>query len=150
MSEAPQEAQEAPQETSTVLGEALAPPENPEGSEGHTGDTFPREYVEQLRAESAGYRVRAKRADTLAEMLVTSMARETGRLIDASDLTFDEGMLDQAGLPSPEKVSEAVEALLVAKPHLARIRLTGSVGQGAQVQPAAMEGLGVMLRRAAG
>lgn len=88
-------------------------------------DTFPREYVEQLRQENGRYRQRAQRADELAHRLHAEMVRATGRLADPADLEFDEDHL-----ADPDKLTAAVDELLEAKPHLASRRPAGDIGQG--------------------
>lgn len=89
-------------------------------------ETFPREYVQQLRKESAGYRERAQQTDQLAERLHTALVAATGRLQDASDLPFDQAHLDDADM-----LSAAIDELLERKPHLKSRRVVGDVGQGA-------------------
>src|SRR5699024_8471069 len=88
-------------------------------------DTFPREYVEQLRDENAKYRKRAQRSDQLAQRLHTALVEATGSLQDPTDLAFDESHLDD-----PEALQQAIDELLAAKPHLAARRPRGDVGQG--------------------
>ncbi|MGO2166665.1 hypothetical protein [Corynebacterium casei] len=88
-------------------------------------ETFPRSYVEKLRKEAAGHRDRAKRADDLAQRLHTTLVEATGRLADARDLPFDESHLDD-----PAALSEAIDALLADKPHLATRKPMGNIGQG--------------------
>ena len=58
-----------------------------------------------------------------------SSISDDGRLVDASDLPFSDGLLDDDGMPNAEKVREAVEALAANKPQLAAIRPTGDVGR---------------------
>lgn len=99
---------------------ATEPVNEPEDS-----DTFPRSYVEKLRKEAAGHRDRAKRADDLAQRLHTALVEGTGRLADARDLPFDESHLDD-----PAALSEAIDALLADKPHLATRKPMGNIGQG--------------------
>lgn len=89
-------------------------------------ETFPREYVQKLRDESAKYRQRAGRTDELAKRLHTSLVAATGRLADPSDLPYDEAHLDDE-----EALTAAVDALLASKPHLASRKPMGDVGQGA-------------------
>jgi len=89
-------------------------------------ETFPRDYVEKLRRESAGYRDKAKRADDLATRLHTALVSATGRLADPTDLPYDEAHLDD-----PEDLERAISDLLSRKPHLASRRVAGDVGQGA-------------------
>src|SRR4249919_3487527 len=72
-----------------------------------TGETFPRSYVEELRAENQRYRERGKRADELARRLHTALVAATGRLADPSDLPFDE-----AHLADPDALAAAVDDLL--------------------------------------
>lgn len=88
-------------------------------------ETFPRSYVEKLRKEAAGHRDRAKRADDLAQRLHVATVEATGRLADARDLPFDESHLDD-----PVALSEAIDALLADKPHLATRKPSGNIGQG--------------------
>ncbi|MFV2143214.1 hypothetical protein [Isoptericola sp. G70] len=89
-------------------------------------ETFPREYVQKLRDESAKYRQRAGKTDELAKRLHTSLVAATGRLADPSDLPYDEAHLDDE-----EALTAAVDALLASKPHLASRKPMGDVGQGA-------------------
>lgn len=111
-------------------------------------ETFDREYVQKLRDEAAGHRVKAKRSDALAAALVTAQAALTGRLADPTDLPFTDDLLDEDGLVDDEKVRAAVDALLERKPHLAARRPTGDVGQGARPE-AEVVGLASLLRRGA-
>lgn len=89
------------------------------------GDTFPRAYVEKLRAQNARYRERSRNADELAHRLHTELVRATGRLADPGDLEFDPEHLADA-----DTLTTAIDALLAAKPHLASRRPTGEIGQG--------------------
>lgn len=88
-------------------------------------ETFPRSYVEKLRKEAAGHRDRAKRADDFAARLHTALVDATGRLADARDLPFEESHLDD-----PVALSEAIDAVLADKPHLATRKPMGNIGQG--------------------
>ncbi|MCV7191877.1 hypothetical protein H7I02_03565 [Mycolicibacterium brumae] len=103
-------------------GHAPQPLEAPNSVE---AETFPREFVEQLRKENGKYRTRAQRADQLAHRLHTELVRATGRLADPSDLEFDPAHLDD-----PDALVAAVDELLAAKPHLASRRPVGDAGQG--------------------
>jgi hypothetical protein len=89
-------------------------------------ETFTREYVQQLRDEAAGHRVRARDRDALAQRLHGALVAATGRLADPSDLPFDE-----AHLTDEVALTAAIDALLERKPHLASRRPRGDVGQGA-------------------
>ncbi|MCG7426033.1 hypothetical protein MHY20_00105 [Helcobacillus sp. ACRRO] len=88
-------------------------------------ETFPREYVEKLRNEAAQYRTRAKRADEYAERLHVALVDATGRLADPTDLPFNPDHLEDT-----EALTEAIDALLERKPHLASRTPYGDVGQG--------------------
>jgi hypothetical protein len=94
------------------------------------GDTFPRDYVEKLRGESAKHRTEAKtqtdRAEALAGRLHLALVTAAGRLADPSDLPFN-----AAHLESDEALSAAIDELLERKPHLASRRVAGDIGQGA-------------------
>ena len=112
--------------------ETVAPPEEPDveaapdGHQPEEAETFPRSYVEKLRRESAGYRERAQRGDTIAQRLHNELVRATGRLADPTDLAFDEAHLD-----APDALAAAVDDLLARKPHLASRKPMGDIGQGA-------------------
>ena len=106
-------------------------------------DTFPREYVQQLRDENAKHRTRAQRADDLAKRLHTSLVAATGRLADPTDLAFDE-----AHLEDPAELESAIDQLVASKPHLASRRPTGDVGQGVSPEASSVSLAGI-LRNAA-
>lgn len=88
-------------------------------------ETFPRSVVEKLRQENGRYRQRAGQADAYAARLHTELVRATGRLADPADLEFDAAHLDDA-----EALTEAIDALLADKPHLASRTPRGDIGQG--------------------
>lgn len=132
------EANETESTEQTESTETPSGDETPESSP--EGDTFPREYVEKLRKENAGYRDKAKRADDLAQQLHLARVTATGRLADPTDLPYDEALLDD------EALSAAIEDLLGRKPHLASRRVVGDIGQGAGEPNAADVDLGGMLR----
>lgn len=90
-------------------------------------ETFPREYVEKLRGQNAKYRDRAKTAEGYANRLHTELVRATGRLADPTDLPFDADHLEDS-----DALTEAIDELLEAKPHLASRRPAGDIGQGAR------------------
>lgn len=105
-------------------------PKGPEGAadtQEPTGEpeTFPREYVEKLRKENAGYRDKAKKTDDYAQQLHAALVKETGRLADPTDLPFNPEHLDD-----PAALAAAVDTLLTTKPHLASRKPTGDIGQG--------------------
>jgi hypothetical protein len=125
----------------------------PEGDE--QPETFSREYVEGLRSENASLRVRAKRADELHTRLLDAVVREgtAGVLEDPDDVWRDrevDAFLDDAGLPSVERVREVAQELAKSKPHLARRRPTGHIDQGAKTEQLEAVSLAARLREAAG
>lgn len=102
----------------------------PEGSDlksEQDPETFPREYVQDLRSENARYRDKAKTADQLAQRLHVALVAATGRLADPTDLPFDESHLADDG----DALTAAIDDLLERKPHLKSRRVVGDVGQGA-------------------
>lgn len=119
-----------------------AEPVDPE-DQGDEGATFPRDYVEKLRRESARYRDRARSADVLGQRLHTELVRATGRLADPSDLAFDETHLED-----PDALASAIEDLLARKPHLASRRPTGEIGQGATKSAPSVDLAGLLRKRA--
>jgi hypothetical protein len=109
-----------------------------------TADTFPREYVEELRRENARYRERARNADTYAKRLHTELVRATDRLADPTDLEFSEDHLDD-----PDALAAAVDDLLTRKPRLASRRPVGEIGRGASPPAASSVDLAALLRQRA-
>lgn len=103
--------------------EATAEQAEPANDEQITEDTFAREYVEELRQENAMYRTRAKEVDALKAQLFDARVKLDGRLQDATDLPFDESLLD-AGL------EDAITNLIASKPHLAKRKPQGDIGAG--------------------
>lgn len=89
-------------------------------------ETFDKAYVDKLKSESAGNRIKAKKATEYATRLHTEIVRATGRLADPSDLEFSEEHLEDA-----DKLNASIDALLEAKPHLkAPKKIDGDIGQG--------------------
>ena len=127
--------EEVETETATEETETDAEPEDAE--------TFTREYVENLRDESAKYRTRAKDRDDLAERLHTSLVAATGRLADPSDLTFDNDHLTD-----PDALTTAIDDLLTRKPHLGSRKPSGDIGQGATGSTEAVDLAGMLRARA--
>lgn len=97
-------------------------------------DTFPREYVENLRKEAAEHRTgriaAEERADAAMSRLRLAAIHSATRdvLADPFDLPWSDDMADEDGWPDAEKITEAAAALVEAKPHMGRV--TGDVGQG--------------------
>ena len=106
-----------------------APGAQPDGNTGDSPDTFPRDYVEGLRKESAGYRDRAKtaedNAEALSKRLHMELVKATGRLENAADLPYDAAHLDDL-----DGLGAALDALLTDRPYLAKRVVTGDAGQG--------------------
>lgn len=103
-------------------------------------DTFPREYVERLRTESAGYRTRA---NDLATELHALRVESLGLLADPEDLPYG------PGLDTLEAVEAAAEDLVARKPHLKARRIGGNIGQHQQsAGPATVSLMGMMRKNA--
>jgi hypothetical protein len=114
-------------------------------------DTFPREYVQRLRDEAAGHRIKAQRADEAVARLtlatITTMTADV--LADPTDLQVTDDLLDEDGWPDPEKIKAAAQELVARKPHLATRRPQGDIGQGARGDEVETVGLAALLRAGA-
>lgn len=116
-------------------------------------DTFPRAYVESLRAEAAEHRTGRTAAEERSEAALSrlrlaaihSATRDV--LADPTDLQWSDDMTDEEGWPDAEKISAAASALVEAKPHLGRVR--GDVGQGYRSTESTSVDLAGMLRAGA-
>lgn len=99
-------------------------------------DSFPRNVVEALRRESAGYRDRAKaaeaRADELARALFTARVAATGKLENPAEIAYNGDILDDA-----DAITQAIEAAITDRPYIKARKVTGSVGQGSRGEDAA-------------
>ncbi|AFJ35474.1 MULTISPECIES: hypothetical protein [Mycobacterium] len=87
------------------------------------------EALAKVRREAKNLRDRAKtaeaRVDELSRELFALKVSALDKLADATDLAYDPDLLDD------DKLAEAVDALVAAKPHMAKPRKpNGSVGQG--------------------
>lgn len=141
-------------------GDALAGEQNdqaPEGQNDPAGvseapsdapDVFSREYVTGLRDEAKTQRLRARDAETerdrLREHLWVARVDALGLLADPTDLPVDVDALDD-----PDAIRAAADALLARKPHLARRRAVGNIGQH-DVSESGGFSLASVLARAAG
>ncbi len=136
-----------PNPTPEPVGDGGAQGTGPEGDP----DTFPRDYVEKLREESAKYRTKAQRADEAVSKLTTTMVASTtsGILADPTDLPVTADLLDEDGWPDPEKIEAAARDLVARKPHLASRRPAGDVGQGARGDEVETVSLAALLRAGA-
>jgi len=131
-------------ETEGVPNEQTLPTDEAEQTEEpEEPDTFPRSVVEKLRKENAGYREKAKKAETYARELFYARVAATGRLADADDLTFDEALLDDH-----DALLGAVEELVARKPHLASRKIRGDVGQGLSGGSSSVDLAGILRSRA--
>ena len=149
---------ETPQEALT--GDADAGEQTvqaPEGQDDSAGvseapsgdpDVFSREYVSELRDEAKTQRLRARDAETerdrLREHLWVARVDALGLLADPTDLPADVEALDD-----PDAIRAAVDDLLARKPHLARRRAVGDIGQHDVPEPSGFS-LASALARAAG
>lgn len=129
-----------PVETDEAQTTPETPEEAPEAPETEA-ETFPRAYVEKLRAEAAEARNKAKRVDALAREVFVSRVAATHRLADPADLPFDEAILDD-----PARLDAALDELLAAHPHYAARTPRGSVGQGTVSGASSTVDLAGMLR----
>lgn len=93
--------------------------------------SFPADYVQELRAEAAEYRTRSK---SMATQLVTAWAAADGRLLDPTDLPASAVEADDDGTVTRDAVTAAIDALVKAKPHLAKQR-PAPLPQGATTTP---------------
>lgn len=92
--------------------------------------TFPADYVTELRAEAAQHRTRAK---ALAAELVAAWAAADGRLVDPTDLPASAVDITDEGTVTRDTVTAAIDALVKAKPHLA-VQRPAPLPQGARPQ----------------
>jgi hypothetical protein len=130
--EQPEVASETPLEAPT---DATAEPE-----------TYSADYVRELRAEAAERRMKAKKIDVANERLVHAYAAQDGRLVDVGELAFDPGLLDDDGLVDPDKVKDAISALLTLKPYLTSARPLQPITQGVRADIPESPGLFALLR----
>jgi hypothetical protein len=143
------ENQTSPEGTEAATGTEAQPAatDAPASEPAASADTFPREYVEQLRAEAAEHRVKAQRAEDLsARLLAATKQNVVGDILRSTSDLPDGDYLDQDGLPDEAKIRAAAVELIQTKPWLARPR--GEVGQGPRPQPESVS-LGALLREAA-
>jgi hypothetical protein len=112
--------------------------ETPDASTEETNDTealeaktFPLDYVEKVRRESAGYRDRAKtaeaRADELARALFTARVTATGKVENPAEIAYNADILDDA-----DALSQAIDDAITERPYIKARKVTGSVGQGSR------------------
>src|ERR1700739_1432870 len=88
-------------------------------------ESFDREYVSKLRTENAKWRTRAQQTDELGRRLHAELVKATGGLADPADRAYDEKHLS-----APDKLPQAIDSLLEAKPHFKSRKPVGDIGQG--------------------
>jgi hypothetical protein len=107
-------------------------PEKGSGGPERDSDVFDRKYVEELRRESAEHRMKAKEADekltAFRDAYRAALLREASAGVLHDPIGWDDSFEGEDGLPDPEKMRAAAEALAEAKPWLGRPR--GDVGSG--------------------
>lgn len=119
-------------------------------SEDETVDSFPRSYVEKLRREAQSLRERAMSAEAAQEsvkelqrQLVLERVKADGRLVEASELPFDETYATD-----PEALTAAVTELLERKPYLSSQRFSSTLHQGATATDAGFSFVDALRRNA--
>lgn len=130
-------------ETEEELSVESSKLEDSKSANTETQETFPAEYVRQLRQEAAEARVKAKKADDYAKELFYARVGALGKLADATDIEYAEGLLDDH--PALER---AVDELISRKPHLAARVPRGDVGQGDRGGSADVDLAGMLRRNA--
>lgn len=99
-------------------------------------------YIEELKDEAIKNRHKAKRVDDANARMVRVIAASDGRLVDADLVPLSDTLLDDDGLVDPAKVTEAIDALLAAKPLLRKqVPSTPLPGQGAVTEAPAPAGI---------
>ena len=98
------------------------------GNDDELRQTFDRDYVERLRTKSAGYRLRAKEAESdranLQRQLFTERLQRLDLVVDVDAVPYDAELLDDEAA-----LVEHVEQLLESKPYLRKRQLGGDIGQ---------------------
>lgn len=93
--------------------------------------TYPAKIVQDLRKENAAYRERVRtaeaRVDELSRALFTARVAATGKLADPADLEFSADLLSD-----DNALNAAVDDLIAKRPHYAKRKIVGDVGQGRQ------------------
>ena len=119
--------QPAPAEDDEQQQPAPAEDDQDEGDGELEGESFPRSYVQRLRERSAGYRTKAKdleaRSAELERALFTERVRALDVLADPADLEFNADLLDD-----PDKLRDAVDALVSKSPHYRRRGTASNTG----------------------
>lgn len=112
---------------------------------------YSEEFVGSLRDEMARKRIAAReREDAANRRLVTMYAKTDGRLVDDEALVLSDELLGEDGLVDPEKVGQAIGALVEAKPYLAARRPTAALPLGVQQPAPDTPGLFGIIKRTTG
>lgn len=123
--------------------ELTTPETDSDVAEGESG--VERTPLEKARSEARNLRDRAKTAESrveeLSRALFTARVSATGSLSDATDLEYDAELVD-----NPEKLAEAIDALLASKPYLKARKVSGDVGQGGRGTDATPTDFSALLR----
>lgn len=100
------------------------------------------DYIESLKDEAIKNRHKAKKVDDANARMVRLVAASDGRLVDADLVPMSDTLLDDDGLVDPAKVTEAIDALLAAKPLLRKqVPSAPLPGQGAVTEAPAPKGI---------
>jgi hypothetical protein len=115
-----------PVETQQQLEQQETPPEEQQ----QEPKTYDEEYVKGLRDEAAQARLKAKQATTLETALREAVVSKVAGPIlqDTTTLEWSDEFNDENGMPNPDAIRKAAEALAAAKPTLSRVG--GPVMQG--------------------
>lgn len=120
---------EAPQSNEVDLAEVDTPDNGYDAAGGELEADSEPEALAKVRREAKNLRDRAKaaeaRVDELSREIFALKVAALDKLADPTDLTYSPELLND------DKLTGAVDALLSAKPHMAKPRKpNGSVGQG--------------------
>lgn len=103
--------------------------------------------VRALRDELAKRRIKAREQVTQAnQRLASAFIQADGRLIDSEALMVTDDLVGADGLVDGEKVTEAIDALLAAKPYLSAMKPSSPIVQGVQPQAPDDSGLFTFIR----
>ncbi len=127
-----QDIDETPENASTPIDADSAGGAGSDASAGENtddADTFPRDYVENLRQESKGYREKASaaeaRTDELSRALFAARVAATGKVENAAEIEYNADMLDDA-----DALNTAIDAAIEARPYIKTRKPSGNIGQG--------------------
>lgn len=77
----------------------------------------------------------------MSRALFTSRVEATGKLASTDDLPFDAALLDD-----PDALNAAVDELIAKRPHYAKRKVSGGVGQGERGHKTAPQDFSALLR----